>query len=281
MILIMLQAKDMPQSSQLSQLPELWNHQNKAIAVAKDRFLLRFDTGTGKTRTAIELFKRKNKNLDKVLIFAPLNVCRNWMKEFEQYFPFPVRLMLIAGQSKAYKMRVLSDFADYELTDRPIIAICNIEILRSKEYRKILNRSGAKFCIIDECHNLKTPIALQSRGFFELDKKLKFENVYMLSATPTPGGYLDLYYILFITGRTDDSFYIWRRKNFFDKNERRRGTRNYYYWPDYEVTQSAKLDFDRILADISMSANKNEALDLPPFVRTNVFCGLSKTRKTL
>ena len=76
----------------------LWHHQKEAIARAGERFALFFDPGTGKTRTAIEIYKSQKTctGNTKAIIIAPLNVCRNWEVELKKYLGGPFVHYLVA-----------------------------------------------------------------------------------------------------------------------------------------------------------------------------------------
>lgn len=255
----------------------LWNHQRQAIEKAGNRFALFFDPGCGKSRTVIEIYKKQPGNPRKAIIFAPLNVCRNWQNELKEYLDLPYRVYLCAGQTKLKKIKTLQDFAkDFSVLEN-IILICNIEALRSGEYRELMSMSRADFVTLDESHNFKTPNSLQTKGLFHLLDSLKPEYLYLLTGTPAPQGDIDLWSTFRLLGKTKDSFFLWRRKHFVDKNERRRGQRN--YWPEYVVTPAAKEQFKKTLEECSLSANKNEVLDLPELIRTSLYTEMSPAQK--
>lgn len=263
-------------------IPPLWLHQREAVERAGKRFALFFDPGTGKTRTTIELFRKalghgirgtgwgRGSTLQKMkaLIFAPLNVCRNWETELKQYLCLPYKTWLVSGQSKKAKLEILQSYRE-AVEDCHMFLIVNIETLRAKEYRELLSKSGATFVVVDESHNFKSPTALQTKGLFNVLNNLKPDYLYLLTGTPAPQGEIDLWSTFALLGRTNDPFFVWRKKHFDDKNERRRGTRS--YWPDYQVRQSSREQFQRVLAECSQTARKNEVLDLPPLLRTQLY----------
>lgn len=262
----------------------LWSHQQSAISRASKRFALFFDPGCGKSRTAIELYKkavepeknspdRKIRAL-KAIIFAPLNVCRNWENELKKYLGCDYKAYLVAGQSKAKKLGILAEFVKNTGVDLPTFLICNLECLRSVEYRSLLIKSKAKFLIVDESHNFKSATSLQTKGLLELDRTLNPDYLYLLTGTPAPQGEIDLWSTFSLLKKTNDNFYVWRRKNFIDKNERRRGHRN--YWPEYICTPEVKDRIKKQLQECSVVAKKNEVLDLPPLLRTNIYAEMSR-----
>ena len=260
-------------------LPQLWQHQKDAISRAGDRFALFFDPGCGKTRTAIELYKKSRKPYvkgGKALIFAPLNVCRNWQNELEQYLQLPFSTYLVAGQTKQNKLAVLNQFRDSPVTDHMFL-ICNTESLRGAEYRSLLYTCGASFVIADESHNFKSYNSLQTKGLIGVAASLKPAQLYLLTGTPAPQGEMDLWSTFYLLGKTKDGFFLWRRKHFYDKNESRRGTKS--YWPDYQITNASKTTLHTLLASCSATAKKDEVLDLPELLRTNMYAELSKEQK--
>lgn len=254
-------------------MTELWNHQKKAVERMARKFALFFDPGTGKTRTTIEIFKRSGQS--RLIVFAPLNVCRNWVNELKKYLPGEYAVFLCAGQTKAKKLQALIDYAASRTGVS--ILICNTESLRSSEYRKLLKLSKAGFVVVDESQMIKSPNSIQTKGLLELVRTIQPEYLYLLSGSPFPQGEIDCWSTFTLLGKTNDNFYIWRKKNFIDKNERRRGMNN--YWPEYVISQKSRADFQTILAECSMVAKKNEVLDLPPLLRTTIYAGLSAEQK--
>lgn len=247
-------------------LPSLWNHQREALERAGKRFALFFDPGTGKSRTARELWQKAG--IPKAIIFAPLNVCRNWVNEL-----VGIPCHLVAGQSRAKKVSTLKDF----ISCRNGILICNTECLRSKEYLALLMQSGAEFIIADESHQFKTPTSLQTKGLIQLCDNKKVEYVYLLTGTPAPQGEIDLWSTFYLLNITKDSFFVWRKRHFQDKNERRRGMRG--YWPEYKITEKSRQHFQELLSKCSMVAKKSECLDLPPVLRTVIYAEMSEAQK--
>lgn len=263
---------------QINKLPALWTHQKTAIDRADNRFALFFDPGCGKSRTAIELYRRKviNRNLsasNKVLIFAPLNVCRNWQNELAEYLGAPYKVFLCAGGTKIQKTKVLEQFKS-SVSGGHQFLICNIESLRSLVYRSHLAKCGASFVIVDESHNFKSPTSQQTKGLFTVVDSLKPLHLYLLTGTPAPQGEIDLWSTFTLLGVTTLPFFVWRRKFFIDKNERRRGMRN--YWPEYVPSAATKQHFRELLGQCSAVAKKSDVLlDLPPLLRTNIYAEMS------
>lgn len=269
-----------------STLPPLWSHQEEALRRAGNKFALFFDPGTGKTRTAIELWKRSVMP-SKTIIFAPLNVVRNWENELKLYLQGNFTVHIVSGQSKAKKLQILENFVKAnEECESPVVhgkfpvpqfLICNIETLRSREYQSLLSKSSAKFIIIDESHNFKSPSSEQTKGLLGVVSKLKPKHLYLLTGTPCPQGEIDLYTTFLLLEKTNENFFVWRKRHFDDKNERRRGMNN--YWPEYVIRPVAKQYFQELLQECSLSAKKDKVLDLPELIRTNLYSEMSPEQR--
>lgn len=257
-----------------SSLP-LWQHQQEALrraSRAAGRFALFFDPGCGKTRTALEIFTWSKES--RIVILAPLNVCRNWQNEIKQYAPQIKDIFVAAGQVKAKKLKLIDLFQNCKTSAALII---NLESLRSKEYREVLHKFKEHFLVVDESHNFKSATSLQTKGLIELSEIWKPRHLYLLTGTPAPQGEIDLWSTFYLLKKTDKPFFVWRKIYFDDKNLRRAGTRGYF--PDFVVRNTSKVEFQQLLSQCSVVANKNQVLDLPPLLRTSVYCELSPAQR--
>jgi len=256
------------------ELPPLWEHQKTALKTARDRYALFFDPGCGKTRAALLLLEKSG--YGNAIIFAPLNVCRNWVVEANKYLAIKRECFVVAGQTKPKKLQTIKDFKAAYRT-RPSLLIMNIESLRSKDYLKELSGLSINFIIVDESHNFKSHNSLQTKGLLYLDGVLKPRYFYLLTGTPAPQGEIDLWSTFYLLGITKLPFFVWRKKYFDDRNLRRAGTSGYY--PDYVIRESSRKEFAALLKSCSITAVKDLVMDLPPLLRTSVYCELSKEQK--
>ncbi len=256
--------------------PPIWSHQKKAIELAPDKFGLFFDPGTGKSRTVLEIYRAKRDHNGRVLIFAPLNVCRNWPKEIGKFLRAKHEIFLVAGQTKPKKLRELERFNNSTAKAHKIL-ICNIESLRSAPYLKLMQNSRAQTLIVDESHMCKSPTSKQTKGLLQLEKYLKPKHCYLLSGTPSPQGEADLWSSLFLLGQTTDGFYLWRKKYFEDKNAS--WADNPKHFPNYVLRQSTKNKLYAQLKRCSLSAKKEDVLDLPPLLHVTLSAELSPEQK--
>ena len=254
----------------------LWSHQKAAIERARNKFALLFDPGCGKTRTAFEILKKqiaaKGGLQFKTIIFAPLNVCRNWRAEAELYFDKPYRMFLVSGGTPAKKLKELEAFRDCK-DKKHLFCVVNIESLRSDKFLTPLIESKPTAVIADESHNFKGYKSKQTLGLLDLMETAKPEFLYLLTGTPAPQGEIDLWSTFYLLGETDDNFFVWRKKNFEDKNEKWRGKPQYF--PKYIIWPEARIRMQEQLSRCSITARKDSVLDLPPLLRTNLYAEMS------
>ena len=259
-----------------SELPPLWEHQKQGIELGlrRGRFGFLFDPGTGKTRTSLEILKEVGSN--KVLIIAPIGVCRNWILEFEKYLPGKNQTWMCAGVKKREtKFEMIKEFIATPAHGRKFLVVNN-ECLRQEEYVSLLAKVGVNFLIIDEFHNFKTPTSKQTSGLLSLIAALSPKHLYLLTGTPCPKGEMDLWSMLFLLGKTSDHFFAWRKKNFIDVNA---GMRRENYFPKFELRKGTKELVQSQLLECTLSAKKDEVLDLPPLLRTAIYCELGPEQK--
>lgn len=310
---------------------KLWLHQQKAIEKRKDKFCLFFDTGTGKTRTALEFL-----NIDsprKTLIIAPLNVCRNWIDEIKKFSldSDSLKIFLVAGsQTTVKKKKILKEFNQCK---NKSVLITNTETLGIDNYLNEIIGAGIEFLIVDEAHDFKNPESNRGKGLIKLVNAERVKNIYLLTGTPTPQGKIDLYTPMFLTGYEKLPYYAWKKKHFFDENsieESNEYFKKLYSWlksngyetsldfwnwkkflgepynqtmlkeiwqkiytakmcndswiewryktlkklkafPKLKPQKQSNEYFETFLKEYTLTANKNECLDLPPLVKTKMF----------
>lgn len=235
---------------------------------------------TGKTLTALKILEKNRKTLKtnhkfKVLVLAPLSVTRNWEREIATFYDYPYSTFLVSGQSKLKKLKIIKDFNKAAPLNQDIFLLLNIESLRSKEYLRALLDSGIDYIIADESHNFKSPNSLQTKNFLGLIDKLQIKYRYLLTGTPAPQGYIDLWSTLYALKVTNDPFYVWRSKHFIDVKAKDKGSSKYY--PLYVLSKESTSVIQKQLADCSFSAKKSEVLDLPPLVKIKRYYKLDES----
>lgn len=176
----------------------LWDHQLEALAKSegKKEYALFMEPGTGKTATAITMFRRWCNELREIpttLIISPLITLENWKREIEAHCGDRVAMATkvltgpIAARCKVFR----------ENTGKQVF-ITNHEILDSKEFNLTTVMRKPRILIVDECHRFKKPTAARTKKIHEIADRAEFKLI--LSGSPVLNSTLDLWGQLRILG---------------------------------------------------------------------------------
>jgi SNF2 family DNA or RNA helicase len=168
---------------------------------------------TGKTPTAIRLFKAKG--LNKILIVTPASALFQWKHEFLRWFNAPAEV-LTPSLTPTKKSDLISRWG----TEFPALII-------SYDSLKLVERNGKQTgllsniikckdidgVIVDEAHRIRNRRSLQAKAIFALSK---IPNKHVLTGTPAHGKLEDLYSILHFLYPSVFTGY-WRFINYYFK----------------------------------------------------------------
>ena len=129
---------------------KLWKHQQELVDQSPSKWLLCHDTGTGKTRTAIEL---AFKNSKLVLIICPKSVKEKWKREI---------ILLIFDVSITW------------------LVLTKEEFRRDWEKVSVLTDT----IIVDEAHHFSTYSSQMSKNLLKFITKVQPKFIWLLTATP-------------------------------------------------------------------------------------------------
>jgi SNF2 family DNA or RNA helicase len=170
----------------------LWSHQRDAIKWSEDRtaVLLHHEMGCGKTRTAIEILKRRMARGDRggfaVLVACPKAVIAAWVKQCSLWWP-DVRVVPLTKGTSAQKAKQV----EAALADRtPVVFVVNYE---TAWRMPILEKTPWSAIVWDEVHRLKSPSGAASRWASRVCKKNAVAVKIGLSGTMIPHSVLDCY----------------------------------------------------------------------------------------
>jgi len=265
------ESKDSP-----STLPELWDHQKKAIQIAKDlpEFALFFEQGCGKTPTTLELLRNKYQTecgFKATLIICPPIVIENWRREALKWTNIPPnRIIPLIGTGKE-RLRKLNSAVD-TFHDQ-VFVITNYETLLMKEVFEAFMKWKPVCLVLDESQRVKDGKSKRSKALLKLAPQTKYR--YILSGTPVLNSPLDLFsqFKILDGGKTlGDNFYIFRANYFDDKNARMPSLK---YFPDWRIREGSEEKITKLISSKSMRVEKKDCLDLPPLVQKTVYCELS------
>ena len=206
------------------------------------------DMGLGKTVTALTIISQ---NQGKTLIIGPKAVIRNvWQKEASNWnhtSKLKFSLMLGTPSERLAALRSSSD-----------VYLINVENVPWLFEQK--NLPSWTNLIVDESSRFKNP---SSKRWKSLKSALKsFEHRYILTGTPTPKSYLDLWTqagILDLGQRLGKSMTSYKETHFTpDQRDRRTGV----VW-SWRLLPESKEKVDALLSDICVSLRAEDYLTMP------------------
>lgn len=242
----------------------LHEYQNLMISKIKQNksFALFVDMGLGKTVSTLTAIKDlyDSCEIEKILIIAPLRVAKTvWHTEISNWSHLSgLTYSIIHGSQKEREIALNKDCQLY------IINRENTDWLVEKVQKS--KKLYFDMLIIDESSSFKSH---SSKRFKYLKKLLNvFDRKLILTGTPSPNGYMDLWsqiYILDQGERLGKNITMYRQ-SFFDQD---------YMSYSYTIKDKAEDKIKRRLKDICLSIRSDDAIDLPDFVSTVVKCDMS------
>lgn len=162
----------------------LYQHQRRAVALlrARDRFLLAWEMGTGKTLPILLRLRDLLLSGRRCLVIAPLSVLGVWLRESQRWIGVQP-LVVGGGVDRVQRRKQLSRAvaSDFVLTSYEIARI-ECDALRAMRFD----------CVVcDECHRIKRASNRTSRAVLAIAASARYR--YALSGTPSPNGPLDIH----------------------------------------------------------------------------------------
>lgn len=191
--------------------PPLWDHQEKGLQLARDRFGFFWDTGTGKTRLTCELLKRDS---GPSLILAPLSVTTLvWPSQIKEWGE---ELECISGVGKPRERKIAREKLLRDRSSRAVMVLGYDSFrIDAKEWAKAIHRFGPLgTLVLDESSKIKNPKAKRSKAVMTLSRRAK--RVYLLAARPNPESLLELWSQMFCLDPSilGSNFFIFRSQHF-------------------------------------------------------------------
>lgn len=270
----------------MKQLPPLWAHQKTAVerSLNEPALALFFETGTGKTRTAIDIIRwrcAKEQKLLKILILVPKIICVNWKREIAKYSKIAehdVHVLLGAG-AKRLKYFEEKTLEGHQL-NRPGIFITNYEALEMSPLFTALTDWAPDMMIIDEAHRIKNPEATRAKKCIQLSDKVKYK--YALTGTPILNSAMDVFNIFrFLDNGETFGVNFWKFRLSWFEDENAGWNNRPGYFPKWVPRAETYAEFNKLIYRKAIRALKKDCIDLPPFVRKEVHVELSPEQKRL
>ena len=256
----------------------LWEHQVQAIRAAEilPDLGLFFEQGTGKTRTTIEILRRRfahEKRLLKTLIVCPQLVCKNWKDEFRLFSKINPNDIVILQDSQKKRVKRFIENVGEDLS-RARIVITNYEALQMGDLFKLLLQWNPTICVADESQRVKSHDSIRAKTLVNITDRTRHN--YILSGTPflnSPADFFMQFRVLDRGAVFGRNFYSFRNRYFHDAEPRRPNEQRHF--PKWECTEEMYQAIQDKVRTKAIRVLKQDCLDLPPLVRTKLSTGLS------
>lgn len=234
--------------------------------------------GAGKTAMVLGVFAylnredaQNNEKIDRLLVVSPLNAFDSWKKEFKAVFGNKKVLRLIDSQTS-------KDFR-HDLTIN--WGVSNLVLVNYESLPKYLNKlkqnmDNKTMLVFDEVHRIKNPEGIRAEKALELSKKPKFK--YVLTGTPIPNTYKDIYNFLHILyGNEYNSYFEWDLDFLGKPKVRQIRDINSKIYPFFWRTNKKDLNVPVAEEDyIEIVKASSEQLSLAEFIYSNEESSLAK-----
>lgn len=262
----------------------LWNHQVDGIrlGLTNDNFMLAFEQGTGKTRTLIEILRRRyaeNGSLMKTLIFAPIIVCDNWKREFALFSKIKPEDILVLTQSGKRRIQELFKACGDDLR-WPKIIVTNYQATLMPDFYMHLRDWCPEIVVCDESQRVKNHEAKSSKLVAMMADLAKHR--YLLTGTPILNSPADIFmqYRIMDGGLTfGKNFYTFRAKYFSDANDAFKGKAHYF--PKWEPRLSTMDELNAKIKQKSLRVLAQDCIDLPSLIVQNIPVPLSREQERM
>lgn len=253
----------------------LWKHQIEAVELANKlpHLYIAFEMGTGKSRTIIEILRRRYTvagRLMRTLIYCPAIVVSNWKQEFAMYSRIkPQDILLLQGPGKK-RAKQFIDACSYggQLTT-PKIIVTNYEALQMDELQKAIGEWQPEVLVCDEAHVLKSHKSKRAKALLPVANQTRFK--YLLSGTPILNSIEDIWmqFRILDGGQTfGENYFSFRARYMEDKNAKFAGKEHYF--PKFEPRAEMYAEMNDKMYRKMIRALKKDCLDLPPLLKQQV-----------
>jgi hypothetical protein len=260
---------------------DMWPYQ---LAVAKhvqsDPYkLFAVSLGLGKTVSWLTGYQELLNSFDAchALAFAPLRVARKvWTDEINRWSHLNgITVSRVIGTPQQ-RWDALNRRADLHITNRDNIPWIEAQFVEGtgKKFKQI-RRFPWDTVVVDESQSLKNPTGVWFKSMARLRRLHEIQRMHLLSGTPTPNGYMDLYGQIYLLdqgkrlGRRVEDY----RDRWFDCDP---------YAHTYKLkSPAAKKEIQALVADLVLVMRGEDYLAAPKVIYNNVMIEMTgKARDT-
>ena len=225
------------------------------------------DMGLGKTistLTAINQLMFDRFEVKKVLIIAPKRVARDtWMDEVKNWAHTKhLKLSICIGSSEQRKAALLAKADIYTINRENVVWLTSL----------YGSKCPFDMIVVDESSSFKSPSAQRFKALKKWTGQAK--RVVILTGTPAPNGYEDLWAQMFLLdgGERLGKFVTHFRDRFFTIDP----STAYSTYPKKVLKDGAKEQIHDLISDICISMKAEDYLDLPPVIPRAIKVHLSE-----
>jgi len=266
---------------------ESWDHQKKVEDLIDSEninvYALFHDMGTGKTKTASEIYRIKcedNGRWVKMLIICPLVVLENWKRELLTHTYIPEeKIQIVDGCTKpnGRKLKNPQKKLRLEQINNPTaeIFIINTDNVSNVDVWDEVLKLGIEMLVVDESHRFKANNGKRTKALHKLSQQPQCRYKFILTGSPILQSALDLWSQFYILDPKilGANYFSFRSQYFYDKNANMPShihfpnfvpkDKNYFKIYGHRKTESME-GLNELIYRHADRVMKDEVLDLPP-----------------
>lgn len=133
-----------------------WHHQGEAIAFIKDQpaAILNMPTGTGKTKTTIDLIQLRGHQF--ILVLTKKKAVSVWKKDVKKFLGEDAMNVVQLDTGSVVKNLKLAQAAAAD-TSKPIVLVTNYQSVWRDPFKSWLLKQSVDLLVLDESHSIKAP----------------------------------------------------------------------------------------------------------------------------
>jgi SNF2 family DNA or RNA helicase len=260
--------------------PYEWQKTLLAMSASQPDLAVLADMGTGKTKGIIDVLRydyQKHKRVRKTLILAPLVTLYNWKDEFLKQSSIPAGRIHIMQGSTEKKLKTLSQ----AIASNPCqIVVGNYEMMISPKVVDELMKWAPEIMVLDESHYVKNHKAKRSKTIHLL--AMKAHRKFIVSGTPMTNSLTDIFmqFKILDNGKTfGTNYYSFQRTYMYDENQSWAHLHNHF--PKWRPRPEMLDELQQKIYAKGIRVNKEDCVDLPPFVQETYAIDLSPAQRKL
>ena len=266
---------------------ESWDHQKKVEAhILNGRvniYALFHDMGTGKTKTASEIYRIKSANNNrwvKLLIICPLVVLENWKRELLTHTHIEEnQIQILDGCTKPDGKKLKNPTKKIRLQqlqnpDANVFILNTDNVSNIDVWNEILGLD-IEMLVVDESHRFKNPSGKRTKAVHKLAQQTQCRYKFILTGSPILQSALDLWSQFYILDPKilGANYFSFRSQYFYDKNA---NMPSHVHFPDFvpkDKTYFKKFGYrsgesmeglNEVIYKHADRVMKDDVLDLPP-----------------